>query len=163
MDENQNKNTNPIDGIEEEQTIDTDEKNSVSTSNTSAAVNIIQLENIINGYLGDIERLQRDLKEQGQMFRDTLENDAEYAACVTKAREISKEKKSIQDKLIQDPSLALVESKIRDLKSEVKETQRALSDYLQQYYELSGLRQITGTDGEIRDMVTIIKLVKKRD
>ncbi|CAN5181658.1 hypothetical protein BH09PAT2_BH09PAT2_09330 [soil metagenome] len=183
MDDTQPKNTNPADDttneevIEEEspteettETIDpvtgeveesVDE--STMTPEDTKAVGFIQLENIINGYLGDLERLQRDMKEQSQMFRDTLENDADYAACMNRARDISKEKKTIQDKLIQDPSLALVESKIRDLKSEVKETQQALSDYLQQFYEQSGLRQITGVDGEIRDIVTFVKLVKKRD
>lgn len=127
------------------------------------ALNIIQLENIINGYLGDLEKFQQELKEQSQMFRDALENDAEYATIVAKAREVSKEKKARQDKLIQEPSLALVDSKIKDIKADVKDTQQALSDYLQQYYEQSGLRQITGTDGEIRDIVTTVKLVKKKD
>ncbi len=179
MDDTQPKNTNPeedeviVDEVpseeapakvdlvtgEEEEVVD----EAMRTPADTQAVNFLHLENIINGYLGDLERLQREMKEQSQMFRDTLENDAEYAAVVAKGREITREKKTIQDKLIQDPALALVESKIRDLKSEVKETQQALSDYLQQYYEQSGLRQITGTDGEIRDLVTFVKLVKKRD
>ncbi|MBP7967009.1 hypothetical protein KAZ66_01935 [Candidatus Woesebacteria bacterium] len=182
MDDNQTKNTNPS----EELVVSADTEHNVevesvkksddiveeaeevmeianNTPSQNKAVNIIQLENIINGYLGDLERLQQELKEQSQMFRDALENDAEYAAVVGKAREISKEKKTIQDKLIQDPALALVDSKVKDIKGEVKETQQALSDYLQQYYEQSGLRQITGTDGEIRDIVTTVKLVKKKD
>ncbi len=178
MDDIKPNNTNPSEDTEidtndttteqaVESVTDTDEEtpevSTSSTPNQNNALNIIQLENIINGYLGDLERLQQEYKEQSQMFRDALENDAEYAACVTKARDISKEKKTISDKLIQDPALALVESKVRDIKSEVKDAQQALSDYLQQYYELSGLRQITGTDGEIRDIVTIVKLVKKKD
>lgn len=185
MDDTQSKNTNPQTDTEVDvpEVLEEDTSSPVShdkvddtieaaenvmeaaaqTPSQNKAINIIQLENIINGYLGDLERLQQEYKEQNQMFRDALENDAEYAACVAKAREISKEKKTIQDKLIQEPALALVESKVRDIKSEVKETQQALSDYLQQYYELSGLRQITGTDGEIRDIVTTVKLVKKKD
>ena len=183
MDDNQTKKTNLTKDIVEEQTPReemTETKPNESAEDTiheaeevmevaertpqeNKALNIIQLENIINGYLGDLERLQQELKEQSSMFRDALENDAEYAALVVKAREISKEKKTVQDKLIQEPSLALVDSKIKDIKGEVKDTQQALSDYLQQYYEQSGLRQITGTDGEIRDIVTTVKLVKKKD
>lgn len=182
MDDNQTKNTNPpeevVANLDGETTVENESSKKIedvveeaeevmeiasSTPSQNKAVNIIQLENIINGYLGDLERLQQELKEQSQMFRDALENDAEYAAVVGKAREISKEKKTIQDKLIQDPALALVDSKVKDIKGEVKETQQALSDYLQQYYEQSGLRQITGTDGEIRDIVTTVKLVKKKD
>lgn len=187
MDDKQNQNTNPGEKLENEdisfthqlaEKENTEQVESLEKAVEEAeeamevaekipaqnkALNIIQLENIINGYLGDLEKFQQELKEQSQMFRDALENDAEYAAIVAKAREVSKEKKARQDKLIQEPSLALVDSKIKDIKVDVKDTQQALSDYLQQYYEQSGLRQITGIDGEIRDIVTTVKLVKKKD
>jgi len=128
----------------------------------SKAQQILQLENMINGYMMDLEKIQSSLKEQSSMLKDALENDAEYATILEKVRTLSKEKKARQDKLMQEPGIALTESKIKDLKGQLKEVREAISDYLQQYFTQSGLRQITGTDGEIREIVTVLKLIKKK-
>lgn len=124
---------------------------------------IMSLENMISGYLVDLGKLQKDLKEQSAMLKDTFANDAEYQATDEKATEIRKMKKEIQDKIIQNPAVAILQEKVNHLRSEVKETRQALSDYLTQYYMESGLRQITGADGEIHEMVTHVRLVKKRE
>ena len=159
MDDTQTPQTNPQ---EDEVVKETSELTQPENPENNVAA-ILQLETMINGYLMDLEKLQQQVKEQGQMLKDGLENDAEYAACLEKAKTVNKEKKTIQDKLMQEPSLALLNSKVKDLKEEVKDVQQGLSDYLQQYFQQSGLRQITGTDGEIREIVTHLKLVKKRE
>ena len=159
MDDTQTPQTNPQ---EDEVVKETSELTQPENPENNVAA-ILQLETMINGYLMDLEKLQQQVKEQGQMLKDGLENDAEYAACLEKAKTVNKEKKPIQDKLMQEPSLALLNSKVKDLKEEAKDVQQGLSDYLQQYFQQSGLRQITGTDGEIREIVTHLKLVKKRE
>lgn len=123
---------------------------------------IMRLENLINSHLADLEIVQKSLKEQNAMLKDAFENDAEYLEIQEKSNEIQKLKKTVKDRIIQDPSVALLDDKVADLRAEVKETQIALSDYLSQYFQESGLRQITGTDGEIREIVTTVKLVKMR-
>ncbi len=146
---------------------DTEQLDSESIEQTSAptdrATQVLQLENMINGFMADIQKLQQQVKEQGQMYKDALENDADYSNVLAKGREVAKEKKRIQEKLTQEPSLQVLDTKIKDLKSELKEAQDALSHYLVQYFEQSGLRQITGADGEIHEIVTTVKLVKKKD
>jgi len=124
---------------------------------------IMRLENLINGNILDLEQLQSSLKEQNAMLKDAFENDAEYSEVSKKAQEVQKLKKAVKDRIIKDPGVALLNEKVTDLRSEVKETQQALSDYLTQYYQESGMRQITGTDGEVREMVTSVRLVKRRD
>lgn len=124
---------------------------------------IMSLENMINGYILDLDKLQKDLKEQSSMLKDSLENDADYAAISEKAQEAQKMKKEAKDKLLQDPAISLLDAKVNDLKSEVKDVRQALSDYLQQYYRESGLTQITAADGEVRELVATVKLVKKKD
>lgn len=136
---------------------------STNTDSDNKVERIMSLENMINGYLMDLEKLQKDLKEQSSMLKDVFENDAEYAAASEKAREVQKMKKEIKDKLISDPSVALLDAKVSDLKAEVKDARQALSDYLHQYYLESGLTQITDSAGEVREIVTSVKLVKKKD
>ncbi|QQS44194.1 hypothetical protein IPM65_01145 [Candidatus Roizmanbacteria bacterium] len=57
----------------------------------------------------------------------------------------------------------MLDAKVNDLKTEVKDARQALSDYLHQYYLESGLTQITDSSGEVREIVTSVKLVKKKD
>jgi len=137
--------------------------NDQTTNPSEKFESIMRLENLINGNILDLEQLQSSLKEQNAMLKDAFENDAEYSEVSEKAREVQKLKKTVKDRIIKDPGVALLDEKVTDLRTGVKETQQALSDYLTQYYQKSGMRQITGTDGEIREMVTSVRLVKRRD
>ncbi|MFA9288987.1 MAG: hypothetical protein ACEQSA_03855 [Weeksellaceae bacterium] len=128
----------------------------------AGSLNIIGLENMINSYMGDLEKVQDQIKAQNQMLKDALENDAEYMELQKKATDINKAKKTVKDKLVKDPALSVVQQKIDELKFEIKDIRDAISGYVEQYYEQSGLRQITGADGEIHEIITSVKLVKKR-
>ncbi|MDP4011713.1 MAG: hypothetical protein Q8P72_05830 [Candidatus Roizmanbacteria bacterium] len=154
-----NQNTNPDDEVIQEESTNTN----LQVNNPQEKLeSIMRLENLINSHLADLEIVQKSLKEQNVMLKDAFENDAEYSEVQEKSNEIQKLKKTVKDRIIEDPSVALLSDKVADLRAEVKETQIALSDYLSQYFQESGLRQITGTDGEIREIVTTVKLVKMR-
>jgi hypothetical protein len=124
---------------------------------------VSRLENLINGHQMDLEKVQSDLKDQASMLKAAFENDAAYLEAHKDAQEATKKKKVEKDRIIEDPAIAVLNAKVQDLRSQVKEERQALSDYLSQYFQESGLRQITGADGEIRDIVTSVRLVKKRD
>ena len=135
----------------------------VSQNNPSQKLkSIMRLENLINSHFTDLKKLQVSLKEQNGMLKDAFGNDSEYLAVQEKLREIQKIKKTVKDKIIHEPAITILNEKVADLRTEIKDTQAALSDYLQQYFQESGMRQITGTDGEIMEIVTMVKLVKKR-
>ncbi|MBP9690577.1 hypothetical protein KBD81_00695 [Candidatus Woesebacteria bacterium] len=149
--------------IESNDTIEADIEVSQNVNSDSKLERIMSLENMINGYILDLDKLQKDLKEQSSMLKDTFENDADFAAASEKVSDMQKIKKEVQDKLLQDPAISLLDAKVSDLKTEVKDVRQALSDYLQQYYRESGLTQITGADGEVREIVATARLVKKKD
>jgi|GEM_PF-669446 len=160
MSDTNNQPTNPADVTEDAQI----ESPVEATQNNPSEKfeSIMRLENLINGNIIDLENLQSSLKEQNAMLKDAFENDAEYAAISEKAREMQKMKKAVKDRVMKDPAVALLDEKVADLRAEVKEARQALSDYLTQYYQESGMRQITGSDGEVRELVTSVRLVKKR-
>jgi len=124
---------------------------------------ILSMEEMIKSYVSDLEKLQSSLKEQSGMLRDALENDAGYSDIQKQVKELAGKKKEAKDKILKIDSVALVDSKVQEIKSEMKETRQVLSDYLERYFRESGLRQITGADGEIMEIVTSVKLVKKRE
>lgn len=159
MSDIQNQQTNPNVENNEEVTTSSEDLMEESTNNMAQ---ILHLENLINGYMADVEKLGSEFKEQNQMLKDSLENDAEYSTVLEEARNVNKKKKEMKDKLMKDPSIALLDEKVNELRSELKEAKQALSDYLHEYFAQSGLRQITGTDGEVRDLVTTVRLVKTK-
>lgn len=124
---------------------------------------INRLENLINGHQMDLDKIQENLKDQAAMLKSAFENDAAYLEAHKDSQDAIKKKKIEKDRIIEEPAIAALNAKVQDLRSQVKEEKQALSDYLTQYFQESGLRQITGTDGEIRDIVTSVRLVKKRD
>jgi len=161
MSDTNNQPTNPDEVTKETQN---DSSSAVTQNDPSEKFeSIMRLENLINGNILDLEQLQSSLKEQNAMLKDAFENDAEYLEISKKAADVQKLKKTVKDRIIKDPGVALLDEKVTDLRAEVKETQQALSDYLTQYYQESGMRQITGTDGEVREIVTSVSLVKRRD
>ena len=147
--------------------IDKKNKNESNTSTPSISKDnieeIMNLETMIKGYMSDLEKYQEDLRDQASMLKDSFEQDAEYTVAQEKVLEATRKRKEVKDRIIADPAIAALESKVADLRAEVKEIKTALSDYLERFFQESGLRQITGNDGEIREMVTTVRLVKKRD
>ena len=147
--------------------IDKKNKNESNTSTPSISKDnieeIMNLETMIKGYMSDLEKYQEDLRDQASMLKDSYEQDAEYTVAQEKVLEATRKRKVVRDRIIAEPAIASLESKVEDLRAEVKETKTALSDYLERFFQKSGLRQITGNDGEIREMVTTVRLVKKRD
>jgi hypothetical protein len=51
--------------------------------------------------------------------------------------------------------------KVTVLKNELKEAQEALSSYLADFQRLTGVSEIEGEDGELRQIVYVAKLVRK--
>ena len=147
--------------------IDETTENESNTSTPSISKDnveeIMNLETMIKGYMSDLEKYQEDLRDLASMLKDSYEQDAEYTVAQEKVLEATRKRKEVKDRIIADPAIAALESKVADLRAEVKETKTALSDYLERFFQESGLRQITGNDGEIREMVTTVRLVKKRD
>lgn len=134
-----------------------------STDENTKLSDTLNLEQLINSYMLDLEKLQKDLKEQSSMMRDLFENDAEYKKVQEDAKKIAKQKKQIKDKLMGDQSFALVDAKASELKLQVKEVKQALSDYLYTYYKESGITQFIASDGAVHEMVTSVRLVKKKE
>ena len=51
---------------------------------------------------------------------------------------------------------------MNDLKMEIKDMQDLLSGYLEQYQKVSGTNVIETEDGQIREIVPVFKLVKRK-
>ena len=134
---------------------------SATTNQTDAASTLLNLESLIKNYLTKIDVLKEELKKEKEMFDDSLVNDAVYTEHLQKVIEATNIKNSTRKQILKQPAVIAVAEKVKTIREQMKELQSALSSYLQQYYEQSGLKQIETDTGETMEIVVTAKLVKK--
>lgn len=122
---------------------------------------LINMEAMIKSHLASIDKLQTEAKSLKGMLDDIFVNDPTFQDHDKKAKEAAKLKSQTKAEILKRPQPAELNNKVKSLKSEIKELQVALSDYLQEYARMSGVNEIEGEDGEVREIVYEARLVKK--
>lgn len=122
---------------------------------------IINMESMIKSHISSIDRLAGEIKKHKQMLYDIFANDPTFQAHDKEAKQASKVKATTRAQILKRPQAADLQNQIKGMQSEASQLKGALSDYLQEYQRLSGVNQIEGDDGEVREIVYIAKLVKK--
>jgi predicted nuclease with TOPRIM domain len=152
---------NDLDDLVVDKSIEEDNSETPPAASSGSAESVLKLEGMINRFLADIDKLKEQSKAQKQMFDDAFKNDAEYAKQNDKVKEETKKRTGIKQRILKQPAVAQLQSKLNELKEEVKDAQSGLASYVQRYYQVSGSNQIMGTDGEMREIILVPKLVKK--
>ena len=122
---------------------------------------LVNMESLVKSHISQIDKLNEELKKLKEMLDDILANDSTYQEHLENAKEAAKVKTATKNQILKRPQAADLNEKIKSLKSQIKENQSSLSDYLQEYARLSGVNEIEGDDGEVREIVYTAKLVKK--
>lgn len=125
------------------------------------ASSYLQLTSLIKSYISRVDRLKEEIKEQKDMMDNVLENDEVYQSHLEKAKEATRIKNETKKQLLTQSAMMEIAEKIKTAKEELKEAQETLSGYLKQFQELSDETQIEGEDGQVREIVSVLKLVKK--
>ncbi len=121
----------------------------------------LSLENLIKSNLNNIDTLQKQYREQKEMVDNVLENDQTYRQHLDQAKEANNTKSSTKQQIMKRPDVVRIAEKMKALKEEIKETQATLSDLLQEYQRASGSNVIEREDGQILEIVSTSKLVRK--
>jgi hypothetical protein len=119
------------------------------------------LESRIKQYLGDIERLKARVTEKKMMFESAFENDAVYLKHQESVKEAKKILQKTRSEMMKIPAIAQLQSDLKALKDEMKDLQDGLNITLQQFRDTTGQTSITRDDGEVYEIVTMVKLKKK--
>lgn len=122
---------------------------------------LLNMESMIKSHMSEIDKLQEEVKKHKEMLDDIFKNDPTFQEHSELAKEASKVKQNTKKQILKRPAAAELDNKVKSLKSQLKETQNALSDYLQEYARMSGVTEIEGDDGEVREIVYVAKLVRK--
>ncbi len=127
---------------------------------TSAQV-LLDLEALIKTHVANIDTGKSELKKLKEMLTSALENDETYRLHNEEAKKSAKQKAATKYQIIQQQQNRELDEKIKSLSTEIKELDTALSDYLREYARMSGTNEIETSDGEVREIVYVAKLVKK--
>ncbi len=122
---------------------------------------LISMEGMIKNHISAIDKLQEEYKKLKEMLDDIFASDATYQQHLEQAKETIKIKNATKQQILKQPQAADLDSKIKSLRSQIKENQASLSDYLGEYQRLSGVNEIEGEDGQVREIVYTAKLVKR--
>lgn len=122
---------------------------------------ILNMESLIKGHIATIDKLTEESRKLKDMLDDIFANDPTFQEHDKKAKEAAKVKGETKKQILKQPQAADLDKKLKELKSELKENQGSLSDYLQEYARMSGVNEIEGDDGEVREIVYTAKLIKR--
>ncbi len=131
-------------------------------SPASDAESLVNIERLIQTHLERVETLREEAKKYSDMLADILINSGVYSEHEQAAKEAIKTKNITKKDLLKDPQAQELAQKAKSLKSEVKEHQASLSYFLSEYAKQTGASTFEDLNGEIRDIVYIAKLVKKK-
>lgn len=130
--------------------------------NPNQAINLINIESLINASTARFDALDKEYHEQKSMLDSILDSDDEYQEVAQEAQKQAKLKTIAKQKVMVRPEAAHLVEKIKDAQIQIKELRTAMSDYLAQYVTLSGTNQIEGPDGVLRQIIYTAKLVKTK-
>jgi len=123
---------------------------------------ILTLESTIKQHIAQIDRNKAELKKQREMLESALLNDETYRLHTEETKKAAKLKAKTKFQILEQAENKALAEKVKDLSSDVRSLNAALSEYLREYARMSGTNEIETDDGEVREIVYVAKLVKKR-
>lgn len=146
--------------IVDAEVVETPQDSSSNPSDNDATV-LLSLENLIKNHIASIDKLKEEVRKQKQMLEDGFLSDAVYQEHMKLAKEAIKQKSATRAQITKQPQNIALSNKIKSMTTELKDKQFALSDYLLEYQRLTGVNEIEGEDGEVREIVNTAKVIKR--
>ncbi|MDO8570237.1 MAG: hypothetical protein Q7R97_01470 [Candidatus Daviesbacteria bacterium] len=122
---------------------------------------IINMESMIKSLISSNDRLREEMDLAKGMLDSILDNDPTYKEHSDLAKEAAKVKSQTKREILKQPQAGELANKVQSLRSQIKENKASMSDYLREYQRMSGVNEIEGEDGEIREIVFTAKLISK--
>lgn len=118
----------------------------------------LEMESMIDRYIGDIDTLKGKIKDQTAMYNDSFKIDKEYEEHSQKVKEATRLRNGVKQRIMKQPAVMQLGDEMKRLKDELKDLNNALAGYVQQYQRLTNSNQITLPSGEIMQIVLVPKL-----
>lgn len=143
-------------------TADTDiEAENSAVDGSDQATMLLNLEDLIKNTIESTEKLRSEIKQAREMFDDSFNNNPTFREASEKLKDVSKARNQVRQQIVKQPSVATIAQKVKDLRFDLNEQLKTLSDLLQDYHEQTGATEIETRSGQVMEIVSTAKLVKK--
>lgn len=122
---------------------------------------VVSLTNLINANLSEITNLEKEMSRNKEMVDSVLDNDSTYKDHAEKAKEAARIKSNTKKEIFKRPDVKHVVEKLGELRENLADTKEELSNYIQEYAQVSGQNYFEAEDGTIQEIVYIARLRKK--
>lgn len=139
----------------------TDATDQASAPSSDRVDTMLSLEELIKNHIESIDKLRDEIKKLREMFEDSFNNNPTYREHSERNKQVAKERNSVRQQIAKQPSVATVAQKLKDLRFDMSEQMKTLSDLLQDYHEQTGATQIEARNGQLMEIVSTAKLVRK--
>lgn len=147
----------PEENLAEQESVEVSDE----TSQNPDVLMIQRLDEMIKNHISSIAKTKEELGKHREMLKDSFEGDTVYREHAEEAKKANKIKNATKQQILRRPEVAQIADKVKTLGQELRELNSALSDYLAEYQRVSGLNEVEGEDGEIRQIVFVAKLSSK--
>jgi predicted RNase H-like nuclease (RuvC/YqgF family) len=150
--------------MDEDKVIDVsvdDENIELSVAVPDAVSGMLSLEELIKNHIESIDKLKVEVRQAKEMFEDSFESNPTYREHMEKVKDVTKAKNALKQQIAKQPSVAQIEQKVKDLRFDLSEKNKTLSDLVQDYKEQTGATSIETRDGQVLEIVSTSKLVKR--
>lgn len=121
----------------------------------------MELDGLVKRTLSQIERVKGELREQREILENTLANNETYQLHDKQAKEAAKIRAQTKSQLNKLPAMMAANDKIKELRSQYKDSQESLSNILGQYQKQTGATEFETENGELLDIISEVRLVKR--
>ena len=148
------------DDVTDVEVIETEDSSTPSTG-ASQAEALLSLEELIKNHIDSIDKMRQELKQHREMFEDSFNSNPTYREHDEKVKEATKGRASVRNEISKQPSVAIIKQKVDDMRFDINEQSKTLSDLLQDYKEQTGATQIETRNGQMLEIVSTSKLVRR--
>lgn len=141
--------------------MDEDNQTDVKPKEVDSSELVLNMEGMIKNLISTLDRQKEEVVKFSDALKDIFENDETYTNHAKLAKEAIRVKSNTKQQILKQPQAADLNNKVKTLKSEIAENQASLSDYLREFQRMSGISEIEGDDGELREIVYTARLVRK--
>ena len=136
------------------------DENTAPQNDQNKGQTLVEVESLILRYIGDMEKLRQEIKDQKDMFESAYKGDANYSKKAEEQEKVKREVAATKEVLLKTPAATEAQAKANELKDELKGIQETITTLLKQRQKLTEATQIIRDDGEVFEVKTKLSLVK---
>src|SRR4029078_9498019 len=134
----------------------------VAKSN-QVAETLTSLQNLIERYANELNRLGEELKQKRKSLKSVFENDTQLAEATAKVEIISEDVKTRKSQLQTDPQVTSLKVQLSELNDQKKEMEETLSNHLVNYHQITNSTSFDTSDGDQWDFAIKARIKARKN